>query len=122
MPRKAAALSTRPFAEALGELLRENDYTTQTGNVNWHGFARELEDVHYETLRKALTGERGVSQHMMEECARVLRVKPEYFVEWRIAEAARAFDVREVGFDAALENLETWAKAHDPAARSARRT
>lgn len=34
---------------------------------------------------------------------------PEYFAEYRIAMAKRKYDVREVGFEAALHNLAEWA-------------
>lgn len=103
--------TTKPFKQALAELLREHDYTTQTGNVNWHAFARDLEGVHYETLRKALADKRNVTKRIMEECARVLRVKPEHFVEYRALEVAELFDVRTVGFDAVLANLDAWAQS-----------
>jgi hypothetical protein len=102
--------TTKPFTEALAELLREHDFTTQTGNVNWHAFARELEGIHYETLRKVLAGQRTVTPHVMEEVSRALRIKPSYFVEWRAIEAARDFDVGSIGFDQVLANLDTWAK------------
>jgi hypothetical protein len=102
--------TTKPFNQALAELLREHDYVTQTGNVNWHSFAAELNDLHYETLRKVLTGQRSVTRHVMEECARVLRIKPDYFVEWRLIDAARDFDVNELGFEQVLANLDQWSK------------
>lgn len=100
--------TNKPFHEALAELLREHDFTTQTGNVNWHAFSRELDGVHYETLRKVLAGQRSVTPHVMEEVARVLRIRPDYFVEWRAIEAAKAFDVNELGFDEVLDNLDKW--------------
>lgn len=112
---KARAVSTvqpsrKPFGAALGDLLREGDYTTSTGNVNWHAFARELDGYVYETLRKAVSGERWPSVGLMEECARVLRVRPDYFAEYRIDQARRLYDVREVGFEKALSNLESWVR------------
>lgn len=99
----------KPFGAALADLLREADYTTSSGNVNWHAFSRELNDVHYETLRKVVSGERTATPGVIEEVARALRVKPEHFAEYRLALARRQFDVREVGFDQALSNLEKWA-------------
>jgi len=116
--------ATKPFKDALAELLRENDYTTQTGNVNWHAFARELApEIHYESLRKALAGTRTVTPHIMEECARVLRIKPEHFVEYRAYRVAEDFDVKKVGFEQVLANLETWSRetaASKPKRRSRR--
>jgi plasmid maintenance system antidote protein VapI len=99
------------FGDALADLLRENDYTTSTGNPNWHAFARELDGIHYETLRKAVNGQRGVTPELIEEVARALRIRPQHFVEYRLHEARQVFDPREVGFDQALANVEAWAKA-----------
>jgi hypothetical protein len=101
--------TTRAFGEALRDLLVEQDYATRSGNPNWRAFAAELEDIHYETLRKAVTGERAPSPRLLEECARVLRIKPGYFAEYRLYEARRNFDPREVGFERALQNLMIWA-------------
>src|SRR5207244_2930922 len=101
-------LTDKPFGEAMADLLRENDYTTSTGNPNWHAFAGMLTDVHYETLRKAVAGEREPSPHVMEEGARVLRVRPEHFAEYRWNQAQELFDPRRVGFEAALGNLHKW--------------
>jgi hypothetical protein len=103
-----ATETTESFATALRELVLEHDYTTGTGNPNWSAFSAELEDVHYETLRRAVAGERAPSPLLMEECARVLRVRPEYFLEYRMHLAQRDFDPGEVGVDRALQNLRTW--------------
>lgn len=108
-----------PFGAALAELLREADFTTSSGNVNWHAFARELDGFTYENLRLVIAGKRQPSVPFMEEVARALKVKPDHFAEYRIAQARRQFDVREVGFEAALENLERW--AHDEAEARKRR-
>jgi plasmid maintenance system antidote protein VapI len=111
----------KPFGQALAELLRESDYTTQTGNVNWRAFARTLEGIHYETLRKAVAGERTATPHIIEEVARALGLRPDYFVEYRLWQAQREFDIREVGFERALENFERWAQGQEAAARRPRR-
>lgn len=95
----------RPFGEALADLLREHDYTTSTGNVNWNAFVREV-NLDYETVRKAVAGVRAPTPHVIEECSRALRVRPDYFVEYRLAQAQKQYDVREVGFEQALANLE----------------
>jgi len=111
----------KPFGQALAELLRESDYTTNTGNVNWRAFARELDGIHYETLRKAVAGERTATPHIIEEVARALRIRPDYFVEYRLWQVQRLFDVREVGFERALENFERWAQTSTTGSRGARR-
>lgn len=100
----------KPFGTALAELLREADFTTSSGNVNWHAFSREVDGFSYEYMRKIVAGERPPSPQFMEECARALRVMPEHFAEYRLAMARRQFDAREVGFDQALANLEQWAR------------
>lgn len=112
-----ATESTESFAVALRELVLEHDYTTRSGNPNWSAFSAELDHVHYETLRRAVAGERTPSPLLMEECARVLRVRPEYFLEYRVHLAKRDFDPRKVGVDRAVKNLRTWAslRANRPA-------
>jgi hypothetical protein len=102
--------TSKPFGVALAELLRESDFTTSTGNPNWNAFARQLDGFHYETLRKAIAGERTVTVPLMEEVARALSIKPDYFAEYRIEQARRLFDVREVGFESALAEFDRWAQ------------
>lgn len=110
MMTAAVEPANEPFGKALAALLRESDWVTSTGNPNWHAFARELDGVHYETLRKAVAGERQVTPAIMEEVARALRIKPDYFVEYRLVEIQAEFDVRRVGFEKALENLADFAR------------
>ncbi|MGH3072103.1 MAG: hypothetical protein ACRDNB_07515 [Gaiellaceae bacterium] len=103
--------STKPFSTALRELVEENDYVTLRSTPNWAALASELQGVHYETLRQAATGRRRATPRLMEECARVLRVRPEYFLEYRIYLAQRDFDPASVGLDRVVENLGRWARA-----------
>ncbi len=84
--------TTTLFQLALRELLIDNDYVTRRGKPNWAAFAAELEGFHYETLRRAAIGRRPPSPQLIEECARALRLRPEYFLEYRIYLAQRAFD------------------------------
>jgi len=83
---------------------------TESGKPNWATLASELEGVHYETLRQAATGRRRPTPHLIEECARALRVRPEHFLEYRIYLAQRDFDPTAVGQDRVLENLARWAR------------
>lgn len=101
----------RSFGKVLRDLLIEHDITTGMGNPNWSAFAEKLETVHYETLRKAVTGERQPTPKVMEEAADALGILPSVFVEYQVWEAQRQFDPREVGVERALENLERWARA-----------
>ena len=45
------------------------------------------------------------STRAMELIARACDIQPEYFAEYRLAEAMRALDPAEVGLEQALENL-----------------
>jgi hypothetical protein len=111
---EAAAMETaKPFSLALRELVIENDYVTQTGKPNWAAFAAELDGFHYDSLRRAAIGRRYPSVRLMEECARVLRVRPEFFVEYRVHLAARDFDPRVVGFEQARSNAALWATVRE---------
>ena len=103
--------STDPFPVAVRDLVIEHAFATRTGNANWSAFAAELHGVHYETLRRAVAGERAPSPRLIEECARVLGIAPEYFLEYRVYLAQRDFDPKVVGIERTLRNLEAWAKA-----------
>jgi len=103
--------TAKPFPLALRELVLENDHATQAGTPNWASFASELQGIHYETLRQAATGRRRASPRLIEECARALRIRPDYFLEYRLYLAQRDFDPDAVGYDRALEHLALWARA-----------
>jgi len=107
-----------PFRIALRDLVVEHRYATRTGNAKWSAFAAELRGVHYETLRRAVAGERAPSPRLIEECARVLGIGPEYFLEYRVYLAQRDFDPTAVGTERATRNLEAWAKARPDRSRS----
>ena len=79
-------VSHQPFGVALTELVREAEdvYVTARG-LKIATFAEVLPGVSPATLRAAVTGERAPSAQLIEECARFLRVKPEYFREYRTA-------------------------------------
>jgi hypothetical protein len=102
--------TTKPFPVALRELVVEHDYVTRMGAPNWAAFAAQLDDFHYETVRRVATGRRQPGRRLIEECARALRVRPEYFLEYRVFEAQRDFDPAAVGLETAVRNLEAWAR------------
>lgn len=114
--------TTKIFPRALRELVIESDYVTQDGKPNFAALASELESIHYETLRQAATGRRRPTPRLIEECARVLRVRPEYFLEYRVNAAQRDFDPGAVGHDRALRNLALWAQVREGDAYSANRS
>lgn len=87
------------------------EFLTHTGNINWMAVSEQLPGVHYETLRKALAGDRQPTVELMEAVARLAEVDPTLFVEYRLHLARREFNVREVGFETAAANLKRWAEA-----------
>ncbi len=105
MPQSAR----RPFGAVVRDALIERELTTPMGNPNWSAFALELQpDVQYESLRKAVTGERRPSPKIMERVAQVLGLKPNTFYEYMLWEAQRSFDPVEVGEEEAFANLQAW--------------
>ena len=101
----------RSFGVVLRDLLIERGLTTSMGNPNWSAFADSMEDVHYETLRKAVTGDRAPAPVLMERVAAALGVEPDVFEEYALWRAQRMFDPREVGLEAASENLRLFSES-----------
>jgi hypothetical protein len=79
-------VSHQPFGIALTELVREVEdvYATPRG-LKIATFAEVLDGVSPGALRAAVSGEGVPSPTLIEECARFLRVRPEYFREYRAA-------------------------------------
>jgi hypothetical protein len=98
----------RPFGAVLRDLLIERGITTGIGNPDWGAFAGTLPDVSYESLRKAVTGERPPGVKIMEVVASALGVDPDVFCEHQLAQVRRAFTPSEVGLEAAYANLQAW--------------
>jgi hypothetical protein len=107
----------KPFGVALRDLvldLNDEAFLTPSRNVNWMEFARATiarKGVKYETLRKAVAGERTPGLSLIEIVAEALAIEPEFFAEYRLAQAQRSFDPSEVGFERAVENLRAWTDA-----------
>jgi transcriptional regulator with XRE-family HTH domain len=79
-------VSDQPFGAALTELVREVEdvYVTARG-LKVATFAEVLDGVSAAALRAAVFGESPPSPTLIEECARFLRVRPDYFREYREA-------------------------------------
>jgi transcriptional regulator with XRE-family HTH domain len=79
-------VSNQPFGPALTELAREVEdvYVTARG-LKVATLAEVLDGVSAGALRAAVSGEAPPSPALIEECARFLRVRPEYFREYREA-------------------------------------
>ena len=102
-------MSFKPFGVVLRELLIERGVTTKVGNPSWTRFASSLKTMQYETLRKAVAGERRPTSQLMQEAAEALGVDPaEVFAEYRLWAARREFDPSEVGVARAMTMLEVW--------------
>jgi Helix-turn-helix len=82
----AVLVSDQPFGPALTELVREVEdvYVTARG-LKVSTFAEVLDGVSAGALRAAVSGESAPSPALIEECARFLRVRPDYFREYREA-------------------------------------
>jgi hypothetical protein len=103
-----ASEKPRRFGAIVRDLLIAREVVTPMGSPDWMNFATQLEDVHYESLRKAVTGERWPGTKIMESVAAYLGVDPSIFPEYQLWLAQRAFDPKEVGEDEAYANLSKW--------------
>lgn len=103
-PLKFGAVVRALFAD-------REEFLTNTGNINWMAVSERLPGVHYETLRKSLAGDRIPTSDLMEKIAELAAVDPTVFVEYRLYLAQKEFNVREVGWEQAAENLQRWAEA-----------
>ncbi len=79
------AHSDSAFPRALEELFFDDELYTawSSGRLNLSAIARELNGVGLARLRDAYRGRRLPTPRLMEECARLARVSPEYFREYR---------------------------------------
>jgi hypothetical protein len=101
-------VSNSPFGRVLAELLVNTGYLRPNYSPDWMKFVGELDDINYETLRKAVTGERPVSEKIMRGCAQALHFEPTVFIEYRFLQARRELDPDQVGWDRATQTLAAW--------------
>ena len=78
------------------------------GNPDSDGLARRMPGVNYESLRKAVVGERSPSEKIMIAAAQALNVKPTVFTEYRLLKARHSLDPDYVGWYAATKALNCW--------------
>lgn len=98
-----------PFGRVLRDLLIDRNITTKMGHPDWVHFVESLVDVHYESLRKVVVGDRKPTPELMRKVADALGVDPvETFYEYALWDARRQFDPDEVGPEQALANLKRW--------------
>ncbi len=96
-------ISDKPFGDALRALMAER-------GLSYRGLAdatRELDGrgMTHAHINMLANGHDKPSTRAMELIARACHIQPEYFAEYRLAEAMRALDPAEVGLEQALENL-----------------
>ena len=82
------------FGVMVRTLLIDAGIVTRMGNPDWTSLAARMPDVNYESLRKAVVGERVPSEKIMLATAQALGVKPKVFVEYQLLKARRSFDTR----------------------------
>lgn len=107
-PLGGNANKPRPFGAVLRDLLIERGITTGIGNPDWVAFAHTVPNVSYESLRKAVTGERQPGLKIMRSVASALDVDPDVFWEYQLAQVMRSFNPAEVGDEVAFANLQAW--------------
>jgi hypothetical protein len=100
----------RRFGAVLRDLLIAKGVTTRMGNPDWTGFSQQLPKIHYETLRKAGVGERYPAPKLIDAVCDALSVEPSTFIEYRLTQVQTRFDPREVGFELAVRNLQSFEK------------
>lgn len=101
-----------PFGEALQAVFRmRRQFLHNNGNVNWRAAAQAVPDVSYETLRKAVSGERVPSADLVNRVAEAYGLPTHYFLEARLDAARQELDPRRVGVRRAVEALKAWEEA-----------
>ncbi len=95
--------SSQPFGEALRALMTARGLT-------YRGLAQAIREIDDKGLTHAhinmlANGHDKPSLRAMELIAQACGVKPEYFAEYRLAQAMRELDPSQVGLEQALANL-----------------
>lgn len=96
--------SVRPFAEALGELLRAAQ-GDPLGSINLRTFFAQIPDYSYDALRKMVRGRIALQPLAIEAMAKALGVHPEYFLEYRAWQLREALRLRPELADEVYEKL-----------------
>ena len=96
--------STKTFREAVALLLEMEDLSIRQMVKRGERHADEPRTMG--AVQPVLAGRTEPSIGLIEYVAQALRVDPETFAEYRMWLARRLFDPSEIGFDAALKNLQ----------------
>lgn len=96
-------MTNEPFTQAIHPLLDERGWSLRE-------LARRCEkETDWGTPGTVSLIARGgypPTRDALENIAKVLRIKPTYFAEYRLMEARRQLDPKQVGLERALKNLE----------------
>lgn len=104
--RDTAVADAEPITERLPKLRREHDRISAE-NLAFEARAYMPNGtLSTSTVQKVETGERRAQVPLLEAVAKVLGVAPDSFPEYRLAQARRLLDEREVGLSQALRNFE----------------
>jgi len=102
--------TTKPFADALTELLEQQESGTET-KVNLGEFLRRVQGWREGTLRKQIASERTLQTEAVEAIAEALNVAPEYFLEYRRHQINQAVQVHPELVDLVYDLLVSRAKS-----------
>ena len=102
--------SDKPFGDALRELMEARGLTYRELAQR----TRELDErgITHAHINMLANGHDRPSMRAMQLIARACGVTPDYFAEYRLAEAMRELDPAEVGLEQALENLNAQLGGH----------
>src|SRR6185437_12952700 len=102
--------SNRPFGDALRELMEARGLTYR----ELAQATRELDErgITHAHINMLANGHDRPSMRAMSLIAQACGVTPDYFAEYRLAEAMRELDPAEVGLERSLENLNAQLGAH----------
>jgi len=99
------------FGAKLRELLINNGIVTRMGNPDWTALVQQMPGVSYESLRKAIVGERAPSEKIMRKVSQALDVEPTVFAEYQLLQARSALDPDQAGWESATNALKRWESA-----------
>lgn len=98
----------RKLVPTLHALLARRPEFGATKDERMLAFAQRLEPETASRLIRTIDTGAIAPEWLVVECADALGVEPSVFAEWHMHRNRRLYDVRTVGFNAALDNLAAW--------------
>lgn len=99
-------MNNRPFAETLQALLDERDWSQRELSRRLEAELGREDKIASSTIRLYFTGDMHPTRSAMERIAKVLRVSPNHFAEYRLEVVRDALNWRLVGTRKAVRSLE----------------